>query len=68
MEELNNIITDKNTRLCYFDIVNMYTNVPTAEINIIIANILSNHNTYPKLYEPELLTLLCITISQIFPV
>jgi hypothetical protein len=42
----------------------MYTNIPTGEINRIIANVLSTDNTCPTTYQQELLKLLYTTLSQ----
>ena len=46
MNDLNTIKIDENTRLCSFDIENMYTNIPKKDIMNITKNILQrNHNT-----------------------
>jgi hypothetical protein len=34
--DLNNIPINTNTRMCSFDIKNMFTNIPTAQVNEII--------------------------------
>jgi hypothetical protein len=40
MQSLNNIEINSNTKLCSFDITNMYTNIPTTELTTIIKEIL----------------------------
>jgi hypothetical protein len=35
-------------KLCSFDIVNMYTNIPTSELKNIITNILNNDHYMSK--------------------
>jgi hypothetical protein len=64
MEELNNITVNNNTKLCPSDTENMYTNILTEEINKIVTNILTTHNTCPTIYQQELLKLLDTTLSQ----
>jgi hypothetical protein len=40
-----NIRINPNTRLCSFDIANMYTNIPITHIKGIIQEVLHNNNT-----------------------
>jgi hypothetical protein len=44
MGDLKLITINKNTRLCSFDIVNMYTNIPKNDIITITKNILQNYD------------------------
>jgi hypothetical protein len=44
INNLNNIPINKNTRICSFDINDMYTNIPQQDATHIIHNILLNHN------------------------
>jgi hypothetical protein len=44
MTDLKTIEINKNTRLCSFDITNMYTNIPKNEMIIIIKKLLENNN------------------------
>jgi hypothetical protein len=46
--DLNNICIDKNTRMCSFDIKNMYTNIPTKQVIEIITQVLNNQDVHPK--------------------
>jgi hypothetical protein len=53
--EADSLITDlkiielnKDTRLCSFDITNMYTNIPKIEVINIIKKILENNNEIEK--------------------
>jgi hypothetical protein len=41
IDELNNININQNTRICSFDITNMYTNIPLNILKNIIRNTLS---------------------------
>jgi hypothetical protein len=41
IDELNNISINQNTRICSFDITNMYTNIPLNILTNIIRNTLS---------------------------
>jgi hypothetical protein len=43
INNLNNIINE-NTRICSFDIKDMYTNIPQQDTILIIHNILQNYN------------------------
>jgi hypothetical protein len=45
MGDLKSIKINKNIRLCSFDIVNMYTNIPKNDKIIITKNILQNYDT-----------------------
>jgi hypothetical protein len=45
MGDLKSITRNKNTRLCSFDIVNMYTNIQKNDIITITKNILQNYDT-----------------------
>jgi hypothetical protein len=45
-QSLSNIETDANTKLCSFDIENMYMNIPNSELVNIIKNIMNcNYST-----------------------
>jgi hypothetical protein len=44
MGDLKSITINKNTRLCSFDIVNVYTNIPKNDIITITKNILQNYD------------------------
>jgi hypothetical protein len=46
---LKQIQINKNTRLCSFDIENMYTNITVQEVNIINNIIEKNNNTSKKM-------------------
>jgi hypothetical protein len=40
MNDLKGIKVDKNTKIASFDITNMYSNIPTTELRVILTNIL----------------------------
>jgi hypothetical protein len=44
MRDLKSITINKNTRICSFDITNMYTNIPKKDTITITKNILQNHD------------------------
>jgi hypothetical protein len=46
MTDLNKVKIIPNTRICSFDIVNMYTNIPTDVINNIIKETLLKQDTH----------------------
>jgi hypothetical protein len=46
MEELKTIPINTNTRICSFDITNMYTNIPTTQLKDITKTCLNNNNVY----------------------
>jgi hypothetical protein len=58
MHNLENLQIDGNTRLCSFDVENMYTNIPVNEIKNIISEILNNDNETPITEKQGLGTLL----------
>jgi hypothetical protein len=39
---------DKNTKLCSFDIKNMYTNIPITEVKNVMEEVLDNDNHTPE--------------------
>jgi hypothetical protein len=46
MSELKTVVINEDTRLCSFDIANIYTNIPKTDTSNIINNILrNNHET-----------------------
>jgi hypothetical protein len=52
IKDLNNIPININTRMCSFDITNMYTNIPTKKVSEIIKEILNNsHEQHNKKHE-----------------
>jgi hypothetical protein len=57
MQSLNNLEINNNTKLCSFDIVNMYTNIPTTELTTIIKEILKTNYQISEEYKNELLSL-----------
>jgi hypothetical protein len=57
MQSLNNIEINSNTKLCSFDIANMYTNIPTTELTTIIKEILKTNYQISEGYKNELLSL-----------
>jgi hypothetical protein len=44
INDLNNITINENTRICSFEIKDMYTNIPQQDTTHIIHNILLNYN------------------------
>jgi hypothetical protein len=46
---MNEVKINQNTRICSFDIVNMYTNIPTDIINNIITETLLKQDTHIKI-------------------
>jgi hypothetical protein len=63
-QSLINTKTDRNMKLCSFDIESMYTNIPTTEINNIIKNILNNEHYTSKEEKEELLHILSMILKQ----
>jgi hypothetical protein len=61
---LKNSKIDENTKLCSFDIENMYTNIPTYELKNIIENIIYNNHYTSKEQKEELLYILDTILEQ----
>jgi hypothetical protein len=55
---------DDNTKICSFDIENMYTNIPTNELPNIIGNILNKNHIIPHESKIEINNLLSIILQQ----
>lgn len=55
---------DENTKLCSFDIANMYTNIPTSELVNIIRNILNSDYSTSKEEKDELVNLVNMILEQ----
>jgi hypothetical protein len=62
--DLRNIKFNNNPKHCYFDITNMYTNIPTMEVICITKEILYNNKNIPIADREELMTLIDITLTQ----
>jgi hypothetical protein len=61
INELNNININQNTRMCSFDITNMYTNIPLNAIRNIIRSTLSKEEIPQSIiYEIDRITKLII--------
>jgi hypothetical protein len=45
---------NENTKLCSFDIENMYTNIPTTEVKDIINDLLNKNNTKERVKEESI--------------
>jgi hypothetical protein len=60
-----NDTTDENTRLCSFDIDNMYTKIPTMELKSIIKDILNNEPHITKEEREELVHLVSTTLQTL---
>jgi hypothetical protein len=63
MEELNSLTIHEDTKICSFDITNMYTNIPQQELKSIIHNELANNFT-GKLNTTEIMHIVETIISQ----
>jgi hypothetical protein len=63
MQGLSQMKTGENTRLCSFDIENMYTNIPTNEVRNTINEILNRNNVKEEVKE-EILDLLNVILEQ----
>jgi hypothetical protein len=61
INNLNNITINENTRICSFDIKDMYTNIPQQDTILIIHNILQNYN---ENVADDILNMLQITLQQ----
>jgi hypothetical protein len=57
IHNLENLQIDENTKLCSFDITNMYTNIPINETKHIISEVLNDNET-PTVEKQELEILL----------
>jgi hypothetical protein len=55
---------NENTKLCSFDIENIYTNISVTEVKNIIKEILNNDNHTPEKEKQELTTLLNTILEQ----
>jgi hypothetical protein len=64
MTELQDIEMNKDTRQCSFDIENMYTNIPQAEIINIINNIIQNIQGIETNVQKEIIHILEIIMEQ----
>jgi hypothetical protein len=61
---LQHIEIDENTKLCSFDIENMYTNIPTLELKNIIKNIIDQNHNMSNAENDKLLNLLNLILEQ----
>jgi hypothetical protein len=67
MDDLKNYIhIDTDTRICSFDIKNMYTNIPTEEMYPIVTDILNAYSSPHLTFTHKLLKLLSTALSQNF--
>jgi hypothetical protein len=64
INELNTIEVSKDTRMCSFDITNMYTNIPRAESTDIIANILKRNSNTSHNNQNEIIHILRAIMEQ----
>jgi hypothetical protein len=64
IQSLQNIEIDENTKLCSFDIENMYTNIPTSELKNVIKNIVDQNHNMSNIENDELLNLLNFILEQ----
>jgi hypothetical protein len=64
IENLNKLDINEDTRLCSFNISNMYTNIPLTETINIIQSILNRDQQTPLNIKRELITLLNATLEQ----
>jgi hypothetical protein len=64
MTDLKIIELNKDTRLCSFDITNMYTNIPKIGVINIIKKILQNNNKIEKNIQKETVHILETIIEQ----
>jgi hypothetical protein len=64
IQSLNNVEVNNNTKLCSFDIVNMYTNIPTTEIKNTVKEMLETNHQVPQEYKNELLNLTNCILEQ----
>jgi hypothetical protein len=62
--ELNTIEISKDTRMCSFDITNMYTIIPRVESTNIIANILERNSNIGDNNQKEIIHMLQTTMEQ----
>jgi hypothetical protein len=63
MHSLKQTNIQSNTKMCSFDIKNMYTNLPLNELINIIHRALT-HNNIPDNHENEIITLVKVILSQ----
>jgi hypothetical protein len=63
-QSLKNTTINENTKLCSFDIKNMYTNILTNELKYIITNISNNDHYTSKEEKEELLYILDMILKQ----
>jgi hypothetical protein len=64
MTELKTIELNKDTKLCSFDITNMYTNIPKIGVINTIKKILGNNNEIEKNIQKETIHILETIIEQ----
>jgi hypothetical protein len=67
IHNLKNMEIDKNTKLCSFNIENIYTNIPKTDVKNIMKEILDNDNHTPENKKHEL-TMLFITIKKVLTI
>jgi hypothetical protein len=64
MTELKTTELNKNTKLCSFDIENIYTNIPRKDIINIINNILENNTIIHANFLNEIIHVLKVIMKQ----
>jgi hypothetical protein len=64
MTDLKTIEINTNTRLCSFDITNMYTNIPKNEVINITKDILENNNEIGTKRQKETIHILGTLLEQ----
>jgi hypothetical protein len=63
MTDLNKVKINQNTRICSFDIVNMYTNIPADIINNIITETLLKQDTHMQITR-EIILIISTILDQ----
>jgi hypothetical protein len=63
-QSLQLIEIDNNTKMCSFDIENMYTNIPTMELRNIIDNIMTKNHNISQKTKIEINNLLTVVLEQ----
>jgi hypothetical protein len=63
MCNLKQTIVHSNIKICFFDITNMYTNIPVKELTNILQESLT-HNHVPKEYKNEIMALAKVILNQ----
>jgi hypothetical protein len=64
MTELKTIELNSNTKMCSFDIENMYTNIPRKHIMNITNNILENNTEIQSKIRKEIIYILKVITEQ----